>query len=122
MPRLPIDTSIEAIYADGHVLSETELNDTSPYNPEHNLLRAILDKEPEAEHGRLVTFSVFYKNRRYDIDFTTLPDNARPIRFRDGFSTLDGQGNLESGWSGCRIGYQFNDNDGKNHQEVQELQ
>ena len=118
---LPLDTSCQAEYADGFVLDETTLADISPYNSEHNILRAILNKDAESEHGQLVRFSVFYKDARYDVDWTSLPDNARPIRFRDGFHTLDEQGNEESGWLGCRFGYQYTDEAGKNHQEVQEL-
>lgn len=117
---LPIDTSVEAEYADGFILSESELGDISPYNPNHNVLRAIIDQEPVAEHGKLVRFSVYYKDNRYDVDFTTLPDDARPIRFRHGIATLDGAGNLESGWSGVDFGYQYNVN-GKNIQEVKQL-
>jgi hypothetical protein len=121
MSQLPLDTSVEAVYEDGYILSETALHDISPYNPIHNVLRAIIDKEPEAEHGKLVEFAVYYKNQRFAVDWTTLPDNARPIRFRDGFMTLDNAGNEESGWSGCRFGYQYNDENGKNIQEVVEL-
>lgn len=121
MSQLPLDTSVQGEYADGYVLDETEHQDVSPYNPIHNVLRAIIDKEPEADHGPLVRFSVFYKNQRHDVDWTTLPDNARPIRFRDGFITLDNVGNEESGWSGCRFGYQYNLPDGSNAQEVVEL-
>jgi len=117
----PYDTSVEATYADGFVLSETELNDVSPYDAGRNVLNAILEKHPEAEHGRMVQFSVFYRGKRYDIDWTTLPDNARPIRFRDGFSGIDQDGNVVSGWSGMRFGYQYNDPTGRNRQEVQEL-
>jgi hypothetical protein len=121
MSQIPLDTSVEAQYLDGFILSETELSDVSPYDSQHNVLRAIIDKEPEAEHGKLIRFSCFYNNQRYDVDFTTLPENARPIRFRDGFITLDQSGNEESGWSGCRFGYQYNLPDGSNVQEVQEL-
>lgn len=117
----PLDTSIEATYADGFVLSETELNDVSPYNPTHNVFRAVLDKEPEAEHGKLVIFSVFYKNNRYDIDFTTLPDNARPVRFRHGAHHINDAGEEWSEWTGMQIGYQYNDETGKNIKEIKEL-
>lgn len=119
---MPLDTTIQAEYEDGFVLDETKLNDVSPYNEGHNVLRAILDKEPEKEHGKLVLFSVFYKNNRYDIDWTTLPDNARPIRFRHGFITQSASGEeLARGWSGMDFGYQYNDADGKNQQYVEEL-
>jgi hypothetical protein len=120
MTPLPLDTSVEAEYSDGFILSETVLDDTNPYG-EGNTLRAIIDNAPEAEHGRLVRFSVFYLNNRHDIDWTQLPDNARPIRFRDGFVTLAPDGATTQGWSGVHFGYQYNDETGKNIQEVIDL-
>lgn len=121
MSQFPIDTSCEAEYADGYILSETEHSDISPFDPQFNVLRAIIDKHPEAEHGPMVRFSVFYKDNRYDVDWTTLPPNARPIRFRDGYFKSFTDGSSESGWSGLRFGYQYLDKNGKNIKEVQEL-
>lgn len=121
MSQLPIDTSVEALYSDGFVLSETEHNDQSPYKPTCNIFSAILNKDAEEEHGRLVRFSVFYQDQRYDVDFKELPDNARPIRFRHGYATLDNTGNEERGWSGLEFGYQYVDENGKNIKEVKEL-
>jgi hypothetical protein len=118
---LPIDSSCEAEYEDGYIHSETELHDISPFDNTNNIFNDILEKRPEAEHGRMVRFSVFYRNHRHDVDWRGLPENARPIRFRDGYLTIDQSGNEESGWSGCRFGYQFNDPDGKNIKEVKEL-
>ena len=122
MSKLPMDTSVEAEYEDGFILNETELDDISPYNEEQNVLRAIIDKCAESEHGRCVRFSVFYHDQRYDVDWTTLPDNARPIRFRDCELTKDiATGEEWFSHTGCRFGYQYNENDGKNVQEVKEL-
>ena len=121
MATLPQDTSCQAEYADGFVLDETEHDDTSPYNPTQNILRAIINGDAIEEHGPMVRFSVFYKDARYDVAWVDLPTNARPIRFRDGFMTLDAYGNTVSGWSGVRFGYQYNDENGKNIQEIQEL-
>lgn len=119
---IPFDTSCQAEYADGFILDETALNDENPYSTGGNTFRAILNREPEPEHGAMVRFSVFYKDARYDIDWTTLPDNARPIRFRDrsSFLTVNGQMGVTD-WEGMRFGYQYNDVDGHNHQEIQEL-
>jgi len=117
----PLDTSCRASYEDGFVLDETALNDFNPYGP-GNTFRAILDKSAEAHHGKLVKFSVFWHDNEYSVDWTTLPDNARPIRFRDGNMKRDiSTGETEQWWSGVRFGYQYNDPDGKNVQEVQEL-
>jgi len=120
-PMLPLDTTVEAEYEDGYILSETEHNDESQYG-DGNILRDIIEKRPEADHGKMVRFSCFYKDGQYDIDWTTLPDNARPIRFRDGKlerNLTTGQEEFE--WTGCRYGYQYNDETGKNIQEVIEL-
>ena len=119
---VPLDTSVQAEYADGFIIDETEHGDISPYTGIHNIFNDILEKRAEAEHGRMVRFSVFYKDNRYDIDWTLLPDNTRPIRFRDGFITFDGEGTKTQGWSGCRMGYQFTDENGKNQQLVKELE
>lgn len=121
MSQLPLDTSVQAEYEDGFVLDETEHDDISPYTGQHNILNDIINRRPQQQHGRLVRFSCFYRNYRYDIDWTTLPDNARPIRFRDGYSYITDTGETGSGWSGCRFGYQFTDDAGHNVQEVQEL-
>jgi hypothetical protein len=131
MPQLPLDTSVEAEYQDGFILSETEQNDQSAYvemievdgvptGP--NTLSDIIEKRPEAEHGKMVRFSVYYHNARYDIDWRLLPDNARPIRFRDRSRWLDENG--DSGvtdWHGCRFGWQWTDEQGRNQQFVKEL-
>jgi hypothetical protein len=122
MPKTPLDTSVEAEYADGYIHSETEFDDVAQYG-EGNVFTDILEKRPEADHGSMVRFSVFYENHRYDVDWTALPDNARPIRFRHGFSTWDQATGevLASGFSGVDFGYQFNDEDGQNVQEVLKL-
>ena len=121
-PMLPLDTSVEAEYADGFILSETEHNDVSPYTGINNILSDIIEKRPEADHGPLVRFSCFYRDNRYDVDWRTLPDNARPIRFRDcQLLTNTATGEQSFSHTGCRFGYQFNDENGRNHQEVWEL-
>lgn len=141
MTPVPLDSSVQAEYEDGYIHDETEHGDISPYGPfeemvqdyddngvglgtfstqriDKNILNDILEKRPEAEHGKMVRFSVFYRNSRYDIDWRQMPDNARPIRFRHGFLTVDEFGNEVSGWSGVDFGYQYTDADGKNIQEV----
>ena len=116
--QLPLDTSIEAEYEDGFVLSETDLADTNPYG-DGNTFTAVLTGAPVAEHGPMVRFSCFYLDTRYDVDWRPLPESARPIRFRHGFSTADGNGTvIASGWAGIDFGYQYNDDDGRNQQEV----
>jgi len=119
---LPLDTSIQAEYEDGFILDETELDDASQFVEGKNVFHDILNKLPEEEHGKLVRFTVFWKDNKYDINWTMLPDNARPIRFRHGFVRTSVDGAIqEQGWSGVDFGFQYNDETGKNLQEVLEL-
>jgi len=122
MEQLPLDTSIQAEYEDGFVLDETSLDDVNPYG-DGNTFTAVLNKLPEEAHGKLMRFSCFWKDQRYDIDWTSLPENARPIRFRHGFSTINymNQEVVAQGWSGVDFGVQWNEEDGSNQQEVMEL-
>ena len=122
MPKIPIDTSVEAEYEDGYIHSETELDDISQWVEGKNVFHDILNKLPEEAHGKMVRFSCFWKDQAYHLDWTALPDNARPIRFRHGYYTRNLDGSfVESGFSGVDFGVQFNDESGKNHQDVIEL-
>lgn len=119
---LPLDSSCQAEYEDGFVLDETHQDDVSLFADGKNIFHDILNCLPEVEHGRMVRFSVFWKDARYDIDWRNLPDSARPIRFRHGYATRSISGDLiESGWSGVDFGYQANNPDGSNYQEIVEL-
>ena len=121
MAKAPLDSTVEAEYEDGFVLSETDLEDINPYG-EGNTFTAILNRLPEQAHGKTVRFSCFWKDQRYDVDFAALPENARPIRFRHGYYTRSSDGSFEeSGWSGVDFGYQANGSNGANYQEVKEL-
>ena len=126
---LPLDTSCQAQYEDGFILDETALGDiyqdlitnedgTQVYK---NVFYAILEKLPEAEHGKMTRFTVFYKDKQYDFDWTQLPESARPIRFRHGASYLGVDGASQSEWTGMQIGYQYNDENGKNIQVVEDI-
>ena len=119
--KLPLDGSVEAEYADGYVLSETNHKDISPYNPQENVFRAILHKDPEEQHGRMVRFSVYYLNKRYDVDWTTLPENAKPIRLKDMTrSAVNGQWINEPEIQKIRFGYEYIEDD-QNIEEIMEL-
>lgn len=121
LEKLPLDTSVQAEYEDGFILDETEHDDIAQYG-DGNIFSDILNKRPESEHGKLVRFSCFWKDQAYHINWTELPDNARPVRFRHGYYTRNLDGSfIESGFSGVDFGYQANDPDGKNYQEVVEL-
>lgn len=118
----PPNGSIEAEYSDGYIHSEDTYLDVSPYDPTCNILNDILEKRPEAEHGQMVRFSVYHSNRRYDIDWVELPENARPIRYKK----MERDHNTDVWVDEARIvavgfGYQYNDNNGKNQEIIQEL-
>jgi hypothetical protein len=120
---IPQDGNIEAEYSDGYILSEAEHDDVSPYDAGKNIFNAILNKLPEAEHGQMVRFSVFHTDRRYDIDWVDLPENARPIRYKcmERDHNLNGDFLGETRMVKVGFGYQYNDAEGKNHEIVQEL-
>ncbi len=118
---IPLDTSVESEYSDGYIHSESTHNDISPYDETKNILNDIIEKRPEADHGKMVRFSLFYKNKRYDIDFTNLPDNARPIRFRHAEATMNVDGTGQTfNWLGVDFGYQMTVN-GKSIKEIRKL-
>lgn len=113
---------IEAEYQDGYVHSETELDDVSPYVPGKNVFADILNKLPEKEHGKLVRFSLLMPGERHDVDWRGLPDNARPIRFRNlSVDSVNGQAvNYRLNW--VHFGYQYTDDAGKSHKDIVELE
>lgn len=134
--KTPLDGSCEAEFEDGFVLSETKHNDVSQFTPIEmvdgvptgaNIFSDILNKRAEPKHGKMVRFTVFYKNRCWDIDWRTLPANARPIRFKD-YERTDKElvnGNIVEGEKRLlrmRFGYQYTDIRGKNQQIVQEVE
>ena len=117
---LPLDSSCQAEYADGFILDETELEDVSPYDTDHNVFHAILNKLPETEHGKMVRFTMFWKNNQYDVDFSDLPDNARPIRYKKMEADFIGSVQTRREIMAVGFGYQYTDENGQNIQEVQE--
>lgn len=118
---IPYDGSVEAEYADGYIHSETALHDISAYDATRNVFYDILNMLPQEEHGRMVRFSVFYLNARYDIDWRLLSDTARPVRFKqmemDYNGPLAGQTRLMA----VDFGYQYTNEEGENVQEVSRL-
>lgn len=118
---LPIDGSCQAEYSDGFILDETTHNDFSPYTGTDNILNDILEKRPEADHGDMVRFSMFYKDNRYDVDWHGLPANARPVRWKRMEADQIGGNITEVRLVKVGFGYQYNNEQGENVQEVQEL-
>ena len=111
---------LEAEYADGFIHREDD-RDQSLYG-NGNVFHDIINRLPEADHGKMVRFSADTGNEVHSIDWTTLPDNARPIYFR----RMERETDVATGDSVTRalshsFGYQFNDADGRNQQEVTEI-
>lgn len=113
---------IEAEYLDGFIHRQDE-EDRSLFEPETRpVFYDILNRLPEAEHGKMVRFSLVntYMNERTDVDFLILPDNARPIFFMHreiDTDTLTMEIVAER-LVGIDFGYQYTDEDGHNQQEV----
>ena len=72
---------LEAEYQDGYIHSELKLRDVSPYTDKANIFSDILNKRPVPEHGKMVRFSLIGAERRFDIDWSEFPEEAKPIRF-----------------------------------------
>lgn len=113
---------LQAEYADGYLHDELALNDVSPYAEGRNVFYDILERKPEPEHGPLKRLTLFTDGERFDIDWTRVPEGARPIRFRKMELDLVQTGEpQEARCVGVVFGYQYNDADGKNHQVVEEF-
>lgn len=118
---------LEAEYETGYVHSN-ELYDVSPYALNDrgelgpNIFNDILQKRPNAIHGKMVRFSLIGPEKRYDINWMGLPDNARPIYLRHMEHVFNpSTGEKKTNMTSQSFGYQYNDEDGSNHKEVQEI-
>jgi hypothetical protein len=63
------------------VLIEDE-RDQSPYDEGRNIFHAVRESRACAEHGPLVEFALIGLEQTYIVDWTTVPDGARPVRER----------------------------------------
>src|SRR4051812_18360858 len=84
---------LEAEYEDGFIHRETE-EDQSLYEEGRNVFYDILHRLPESEHGALVRFEIISETGGEGavIDWSELPDNARPIYFRNMEKTMFNDG------------------------------
>src|SRR5690606_22411755 len=115
---MALTTFIEAEYESGFVLREDE-QDHSPYDAGRNIFHAILHRRPEEAHGRMVRFSLVTPEHTYNVDWTELPDNARPIRFKHmERDSVGGEWVGDPRIVGIDFGYQYTDDKGQNFQEV----
>lgn len=119
---MPFGWRLEAEYSSGYVLTEDEA-DHSPYDPGRNVFHAILNgRATAAGHGPLVRFSLIGLETRYDVDWTGLPANARPVYFRDMRRAFA----IEGGWQPAEcvahhFGVQYTDGEGRSVKEVHEI-
>jgi hypothetical protein len=72
---------LKATYQDGFVLEEDE-RDQSPYDEGRNIFHAIANSRPCIEHGRLVEFALITPDGSHVVDWTDVPEGARPVRER----------------------------------------
>lgn len=122
---MPYGVLVEAEYEDGFVLTEDEA-DQSPYDEDRNIFHAILTGGPVPEHGQMVRWSAITEKKTYTIDWKDLWqfDNPRPISYRHMRRVYAEDGSSDSGplCDGHFFGYQYNDDYGRNVQDIQEVE
>lgn len=111
-----LDVYIEAEYEDGYIHREDE-QDHSPYVAGKNIFSDILEQRPVPIHGRMVRFSLIKGIDQYNVDWLSVPDNARPIRFKHMEAVLRAE-KITVELVGIDFGYQYTDENGKNQQTV----
>lgn len=111
---------IEAEYESGYVHRESD-EDHSPYVRGKNIFSDILEKRPESVHGKMIRFSLVCDDETINVNWTILPENARPIRFKHMEGDLLDGGFVESRMLGIDFGYQYTDENGDNRQDVREV-
>lgn len=114
-------------FADGYAVVEDE-EDRSAFAEDRNFLYDLLERLHELEHGRMVSLGLMCVEgpltSSFVIDWTLLPDNARPIRYKH----MQREAKIESGeWVGpprltrVDFGYQLTDDNGQNVQVVKQI-
>jgi hypothetical protein len=125
---MPFGHYLQAEYESGYVHTETDL-DQSSFRPGSNFFCDILNGLPtEAGHGKMTKFRLLPVNGdlAYEVDWTKLPFNARPIYWRRMsrvVNSSDDEGNLTEP-AICQLigfGYQYTDENGENIQHVEEI-
>lgn len=123
---------LQAEYESGYVITEDDV-DHSPFDPGRNVFHAILNNRPtDHGHGRMTRFAMVPwdpEGKTFEINWVPLweVDNPRPIYCRVMHKTdeLADDGTVLTDTAAVcdmhKFGYQFNDADGKNVQEVVEI-
>jgi hypothetical protein len=125
---------LEAVFADGFKYLGNNA-DVSVVDPKRNVFFDIKEGL-HAQHGKLVKYTVhaLFKNAegnygRHDIDFSKLPDNAKPIWFikrEADFEFDESNGKIGKQLAPTRdilygFGYEFTDEKGELQKEIIEL-
>jgi hypothetical protein len=111
---------IEAEYTSGYVHRQT-VEDHSPYVVNMNIFNDILNHRPVEAHGRMTRFSLVTAEETFSVDWTVLPDNARPIYLKHMEGDFADGGVVETRVVKQEFGAQWNDVDGKNHKIIEEI-
>lgn len=118
---MSLSVYVEAEYESGYIHRENE-SDRSSYVRDRNTFYDILEKLPCDVHGRMTRFSAVINDgetlTQHDVDWTKLPDNARPIRFKHMEGTFLEGGVVDTHIIGIDFGYQYTDDNERNVQEV----
>jgi hypothetical protein len=108
---------LQATYEDGYVLTEDE-TDHSPFDSNKNIFHAILNSRPCGIHGKMTRLVLVCDVNTFVIDWTLLPDNARPIRFKNMSRRFLGTMPIEEPQvNSTDFGFQYTSEDG-NYQSV----
>lgn len=118
---MPYGFLLEAEYSDGFTLRETSA-DASLWVVGKNTFHDIEAGHAVARHGPMVRYTLHGPDRRYDIDWRTVPDNAEPVCFREMQSVLD-MDTSEHTLTMKRFcfGYKYVDNEGNKVTETEEV-
>lgn len=128
---MPFGTLIEAEYEDGFILKEDEKDAyfCLHCNKLRNIFHAILHDQPVVEHGHMIRWTVVTPKLTYSVDWKALLDNPaiinpRPVCSRDMERDFDVSTGEPVGPARVMLhiwGYQYNNPDGSNGQDVQKF-
>ena len=70
---------LEVEFSDGFILNQLKQNDISMFDASRNTFYDIVNKLCEEDHGKMKRLSLYKDNRKYSIDWTTVPNDAKPV-------------------------------------------
>jgi hypothetical protein len=114
---------LETEYEDGFINTMTQA-DRSDFDPSRNFFYDVLNRLHEEKHGKLVRYSCIGSEKRADIDWSTLPKDAKPIWFINRSKSISQTGDsvIEHEHIDNFYGFGYEcSNNGKHDKEVLEL-